>query len=100
MAEVKENVETPETTTEMSPEQMKKKRAEITKFYKESIKNLEVQLEYEKLLTDIEKQRAERVQAQMFLAQAYGAGEKAQSEAGQEWEEEFEGAPKRTLKRD
>ena len=100
MAKVKESVETPETTTEMSPEEMKKKRAEITKFYRESIKNLEVQLEYEKLLTDIEKQRAERVQAQMFLAQAYGAGEKAQSEAGQEWEEEFENAPKRTLKRD
>ena len=100
MAEVKENVETPETTTEMSPEEMKKKRAEITKFYKESIKNLEVQFEYEKLLTDIEKQRAERVQAQMFLAQAYGAGEKAQSQAGQDWEEEFENAPKRTLKRD
>ena len=79
---------------------MKKKRAEITKFYKESIKNLEVQFEYEKLLTDIEKQRAERVQAQMFLAQAYGAGEKAQSQAGQDWEEEFENAPKRTLKRD
>lgn len=97
MAEVKENVETPET---MSAEEIKKKRAEITKFYKESIKNLEVQFEYEKLLTDIEKQRAERVQAQMFLAQAYGAGEKAQSQASQDWEEEFENAPKRTLKRD
>ena len=100
MAKVKESVETPETTTEMSPEEMKKKRAEITKFYRESIKNLEVQLEYEKLLTDIEKQRAERVQAQMFLAQAYGASEKAQSQAAQDWDEEFENAPKRTLKRD
>ena len=36
MAKVKESVETPETTTEMSPEEMKKKRAEIRKEYKKT----------------------------------------------------------------
>ena len=33
--------------------------------------NLEVQAEYEMLLATIEKSRAERMQAQMFMAQQY-----------------------------
>ena len=55
---------------ELSETEMIAKREEITKFYKENIEHLKVQLEYEVMLKDIEKARAERVQAQMFLAQA------------------------------
>ncbi len=55
---------------ELSDEEMVAKREEITAFYKENIEHLEVQLKYETMLKDIEKARAERVQAQMFLAQA------------------------------
>lgn len=55
---------------ELSEEEMVAKREEITAFYKENIEHLKVQLEYEGMLRDIEKARAERVQAQMFLAQA------------------------------
>ena len=55
---------------ELSEEEMVAKREEINNFYKENIEHLKVQLEYEGMLRDIEKARAERVQAQMFLAQA------------------------------
>lgn len=58
---------------ELSEEQMAAKREELTIFYKENIVHLKAQLEYEECLRDIEKARAERVQAQMFLAQAMGA---------------------------
>lgn len=100
MAEVKEapQVEAPEN---LSPEEMKKRREEITSFYKDNIKHLKTQLEYETLLTDIEKTRAERLQAQIMMAQVYAAQEKAGNEqAKQDWEKEFENAPKRNLKKD
>jgi len=95
-----------ETPQELSKEELKKRREEITAFYKENIKHLKVQKEYEELLRDIEKARAERVQSQMFLAQAYGAGqEEEMSEGMDEAREDFEAAmageeePRRTLKR-
>jgi|21_taG_2_1085346.scaffolds.fasta_scaffold03703_2 hypothetical protein len=59
-----------ELAAEASKKEMEVKRDEITAYYKDSIKHLKVQLEYEDLLMNIEKARAERVQAQMFLAQA------------------------------
>jgi hypothetical protein len=54
----------------LSKEELEKRRVEITTYYKDNIKHLKIQLEYEELLRDIEKVRAERVQAQMYLAQA------------------------------
>ncbi len=56
---------------ELSQEELTARRAEITSFYKENIKSLKVQLEYEQLLTNVEKTRAERLQAQVFIAQTY-----------------------------
>ena len=100
MAEVKNAPETQETP---SPEEMKARRQEITNFYKDNIKHLKTQLEYETLLTDIEKARAERLQAQLAMAHMYASQEQKDgpnAEARKEWEEEFENAPKRTLKRD
>lgn len=89
---------------ELSPEDIKKRREEITAFYKENIKHLKVQKEYEELLRDVEKARAERVQAQVFLAQAYAAGEEAgEEELNTDPEGDFrvatEDAPARKLKR-
>jgi|TARA_R100000781_G_C4079418_1_gene127188 hypothetical protein len=55
---------------EMSKEEMEKKRKEIHAYYKSTIPSLKTQLEYEGLLRDIEKTRAERLQAQMFIAQS------------------------------
>ena len=68
MADTKENPikEAPD----LSPEELVAKRAEITAYYEEHIPSLQTQLEYETLLRDIEKMRAERLQAQMFVAKS------------------------------
>jgi len=58
-----------ENGKELSKEELDARRAEITKYYEEHIPSLKVQLEYESLLRDIEKVRAERLQAQMFVQQ-------------------------------
>jgi len=54
-----------EQDPQMSKEEMNKRREEITEFYKDNIPHLEM------LLAQIEKSRAERMQAQMFMAQQY-----------------------------
>lgn len=92
---------------ELSKEELQKRREEITNFYKENIKHLKVQKEYQELLRDIEKARAEQLQAQIFLAQAYNT--QNEEEDGQEENpaEDFKAAmdsqmaekPLRTLKR-
>tara|TARA_B110000008_G_scaffold278418_1_gene322129 strand:+ start:4253 stop:4633 length:381 start_codon:yes stop_codon:yes gene_type:complete len=64
-------------TAKASKEEMNKKRAEITAYYKESLSHLKVQLEYEVTLKDIEVARAERIQSQMFIAQAMAEPEEA-----------------------
>ena len=88
---------------ELSKEELQKRREEITAFYKENIKHLKVQKEYEELLRDVEKARAERIQAQMFLAQAYAAGNEEEGEDESNPAQDFEAAmseePKRTLRR-
>tara|TARA_R110000824_G_scaffold66344_3_gene172243 strand:+ start:2989 stop:3357 length:369 start_codon:yes stop_codon:yes gene_type:complete len=60
---------TMEDPKNMSKEQLGDKRKEITEYYKGNIPHLETQLKYEQLLRDIEKTRAERLQAQMYIAQ-------------------------------
>ena len=55
----------------LSKEELNARREEITAFYKENIQHLEIQAEYEMLLSTIEKARAERMQAQMFMSQQY-----------------------------
>ena len=52
----------------LSKEELETKRAEVTAYYEDHIPSLKIQLEYEALLRDIEKTRAERLQAQMFIA--------------------------------
>tara|TARA_R100000781_G_scaffold76625_1_gene47581 strand:+ start:181 stop:579 length:399 start_codon:yes stop_codon:yes gene_type:complete len=52
---------------EMSKKELEGKRKEITKYYSDNIPPLKIQLEYEELLRDIEKMRAERLQAQTFI---------------------------------
>jgi hypothetical protein len=63
----------------LSKEELNARREEISAFYKDNIPHLEVQAEYEMLLATIEKSRAERLQAQMYMAQAYAS----QKEGGQ-----------------
>jgi len=70
-----------ELKAEASQAEMKAKRDEITAYYKDSIHHLKVQHEYETLLKDIETARAERVQAQTFLANAMAQQQQAQQAA-------------------
>tara|TARA_R110001592_G_scaffold126655_4_gene338054 strand:+ start:3791 stop:4144 length:354 start_codon:yes stop_codon:yes gene_type:complete len=87
---------------EASQAEMKAKRDEITSYYKDSIYHLKVQKEYETLLKEIETARAERVQAQTFLANAMAqqqqaqqapAGPKGQDVVGTDWEASSDKAP-------
>ena len=72
-----------EIAAEASKVEMDAKRAEITAYYKDSVKHLKVQLEYETILKDIEAARAERIQAQSFIANAMREQQEAQPETGQ-----------------
>lgn len=85
MAKLKSiNPDLQDKNPDLSPEELKERREEITKFYKDNIPHLTVQAEYEELLATIDKARAERMQAQMFMAQAYAeqnkSGEPSQDE--------------------
>jgi len=90
--------QTPETE-QLTEKEMDAKKAEITAWYKENIKHLKTQKEYEELLRDIEKLRAERLQAQQFIAQTMAtkqAEEQAKkSQAGQDWNPNMDTAPPR-----
>lgn len=79
MAENKTNNPLDEKEPTLTKEELNARREEITSFYKDNIPHLEVQAEYEMLLATIEKSRAERLQAQMYMAQAYAS----QKEGGQ-----------------
>ena len=72
------NQDLSEKEPQLSKEELSNRREEITTFYKDNIPHLEVQADYEMLLAAIEKARAERMQAQMFMAQQYAD----QKEAG------------------
>ena len=80
-----------EKEPQLSKEELSKRREEITTFYKDNIPHLEVQADYEMLLAAIEKARAERMQAQMFMAQQYAdqkeAGVDPNSEEGKAFQE-------------
>jgi hypothetical protein len=79
MANAKINNPLDEKEPTLTKEELNSRREEITSFYKDNIPHLEVQAEYEMLLATIEKSRAERLQAQMYMAQAYAS----QKEGGQ-----------------
>tara|TARA_B110000858_G_C17525376_1_gene346704 strand:- start:131 stop:490 length:360 start_codon:yes stop_codon:yes gene_type:complete len=110
-----ENVSPTDDVNGLNEKEMEAKKAEITVWYKDNIKHLKVQKEYEELLRDIEKLRAERLQAQQFISQTMAtqqqekqaediaAANSAQaqrqaSEAGQEWNPTMDTAPPRKLK--
>jgi hypothetical protein len=71
MQNQKTNPSLDEKQPELTKEELNARREEISAFYTENIPHLKVQAEYEMLLSDIEKARAERMQAQMFMSQQY-----------------------------
>lgn len=82
----------------LSKEELNARRDEITSFYKDNIQHLKIQAEYETLLADIEKARAERMQAQMFMSQSFAdqkeGGVSADSEEAKAFKDAMENAAK------
>ncbi|MGK0255591.1 MAG: soluble cytochrome b562 [Arcobacteraceae bacterium] len=84
--------------TKLSKKELNARREEITSFYNDNIEHLKIQAKYEKLLASIEKSRAERMQAQMFMAQQYAdekeGGVASDSEEAQAFKAAMEAAAK------
>ena len=72
-----ESTQVEEDVKELSKDELKERREKVTAYYEDHIPHLKVQLEYERLLTEIEENRAKRAQAQKFLAQIMAPEEKA-----------------------
>lgn len=74
---------------EMSAEEIQQRKEKLNEYYVTEIDFLKVRLEYETLVTQIEEQRAKRIQYQVMVANMLAP----------ESEEEGEEPVKRTLKK-
>lgn len=52
----------------LTPEEVKERKEKLVQYYTEQVQFLTVQLEYETLVTQIEEQRAKRLQFQVMVA--------------------------------
>ena len=52
----------------LTPEEVKERKEKLTQYYTEQVEFLTVQLQYETLVTQIEEQRAKRLQYQVMVA--------------------------------
>jgi hypothetical protein len=57
-----------EENKELTPEEVKERKDKLVQYYTEQVEFLAVQLEYETLVTNIEEQRAKRLQFQVMVA--------------------------------
>lgn len=57
-----------EENKELTPEEVKERKEKLVQYYTEQVEFLTVQLEYETLVTQIEEQRAKRLQYQVMVA--------------------------------
>jgi len=57
-----------EENKELTPEEVKERKEKLVQYYTEQVEFLTVQLEYETLVTNIEEQRAKRLQFQVMVA--------------------------------
>jgi len=57
-----------EENKELTPEEVKERKEKLVQYYTEQVEFLTVQLEYESLVTQIEEQRAKRLQYQVMVA--------------------------------
>jgi seryl-tRNA synthetase len=67
---------------QLSPEQLEKKRKELTEFYENQIPILKLRKEYEELQTDIQEAQTRRNYAIAQLAQLQYKDDKTDSEDG------------------
>lgn len=54
---------------DLSPQEYQERKEKLHEFYSKEVEWLQTQLEYEELLRDISKARAERLQADAFVLQ-------------------------------
>jgi hypothetical protein len=57
-----------EENKELTPEEVRERKDKLVQYYTEQVEFLAVQLEYETLVTNIEEQRAKRLQFQVMVA--------------------------------
>lgn len=90
---------TSQPTTQYSPEEMAARQAEIQAYYTSQIPFLEVQKQYETLITELQELEARRAMAAMRLAQIMAPMEKP-DESGQGKPEQNDGPKPRTLRKE
>lgn len=67
----------------LTPEEVKERKEKLTQYYTEQVEFLTVQLKYETLVTDIEEQRAKRLQFQVMVANMLAPDEEPEEEVEQ-----------------
>jgi hypothetical protein len=69
-----------EENKELTPEEVKERKEKLVQYYSEQVEFLTVQLEYETLVTQIEEQRAKRLQFQVMVANMLAPDEEEEEE--------------------
>ena len=69
-----------EENKELTPEEVKERKEKLVQYYAEQVEFLTVQLEYETLVTQIEEQRAKRLQFQVMVANMLAPDEEEEEE--------------------
>lgn len=69
-----------EENKELTPEEVKERKEKLIQYYTEQVEFLTVQLEYETLVTQIEEQRAKRLQFQVMVANMLAPDEEEEEE--------------------
>jgi hypothetical protein len=72
-----------EDNKELTPEEVKERKEKLAQYYTEQVEFLTVQLQYETLVTDIEEQRAKRLQFQVMVANMLAPDDDEAEEAEQ-----------------
>ena len=67
----------------LTPEEVKERKEKLAQYYTEQVEFLTVQLQYETLVTDIEEQRAKRLQFQVMVANMLAPDDDEAEEAEQ-----------------
>jgi hypothetical protein len=67
----------------LTPEEVKERKEKLTQYYTEQVEFLTVQLKYETLVTDIEEQRAKRLQFQVMVANMLAPDDEPEEEVEQ-----------------
>ena len=68
----------------LTPEEVKERKEKLAQYYTEQVEFLTVQLQYETLVTDIEEQRAKRLQFQVMVANMLAPDDEEEAEEAEQ----------------